>query len=56
MDQVPIQKESPFEERIEKATKFEKALFQKIKDMGFHIALNGTEHTCMYRSCKSAAR
>lgn len=34
-----------FEERIRKATVFERQLFDAIKKMGFAVAINGTEHT-----------
>lgn len=34
-----------FEGRIQVATKFEDEVLQKIKEMGFKIAKNGTEHT-----------
>ena len=34
-----------FQKRIQNSTKFEKELFQKLEEMGFYVALNGTEHT-----------
>lgn len=34
-----------FQDRIEKASKFEKELFKKIAELGFVVAINGTEHT-----------
>ena len=34
-----------FQDRIKQASKFEKELFSTIEEMGFVVAVNGTEHT-----------
>lgn len=34
-----------FKDRIKVATEFERRLFEKIAEMGFRVAINGTEHT-----------
>lgn len=34
-----------FQDRKEKAKEFEKELFEKIAELGFVVAINGTEHT-----------
>jgi len=34
-----------FDDRIKKASAFEKLLFEKIEGLGFIVAVNGTEHT-----------
>lgn len=34
-----------FKDRIEKASAFEKLLFETIESLGFVVAINGTEHT-----------
>lgn len=34
-----------FSERIKLAEEFQQSLFNKIKELGFYVAINGTEHT-----------
>jgi hypothetical protein len=38
-------RDSGFQYRIERANKFETELFQRLQEMGFGVARNGTEHT-----------